>query len=168
LPIEDFAIEFDAYGDGEMLNVLVANEKLKLYAASIRRGTTMLIAHGPENIKEFPAVFDPGKWHHYRFVRFGDQMELFLDGKRVAHQTFARPLEGPALLGFGGLQSTIGVDNFLFYDLSNIPRIGTAVTPRTPEILEPSQPAGVGGNVPTTHDPPSQQPRRSFQRFRSR
>jgi len=168
LPIEDFAIEFDAYGDGEMLNVLVANEKLKLYAASMRRTKTLFIAHGPENTKEFPAVYKPGKWHHYRFVRFGDQMELFLDGKRVAHQTFARPLEGPALLGFGGLQSTIGLDNIQFYDLSNIPRIGTAFTPRIPNITEPSIPEGVDGNQPHTHDSPLLQPIRPLRRFRPR
>lgn len=168
LPIEDFAIEFDAYGNGEMISVLVANEKLKLYAASMRRTKTLLIAHGQENIKEFPAAYKPGKWQHYRFVRFGDKIELFVDGKRVAHLTFPRPLEGPALLGFSGLQSTIGLDNIRFYDLSKIPRIGTAHTPNMSNIPGPSQPTNAGRDQPQTHNHLLNPPVRPLRPFRLR
>lgn len=168
VPIEDFAVEFDAYGDGERLNVLVANQQLKFYAASMRRGTTLLLAHGPQHVREFPAVFEPGSWHHYRFVRFGDQMELFLDGRRVASNAFAGKLEGLGLLGFSAMQSTIGLDNIRVYDLSQIPRVGTASAPEMPTSPPLSQPEPVTDSRSTRPEPESNQPRRPIGRFRRR
>jgi len=169
LPIEDFALEFDSYASGERLNFFVTNQKSQMYAASIRRSGTLLIAHGPGNVAKSQVAFDSGKWHRYRFVRQGNRLELQRDGLRIGRYLISGKLQGPGYLGFSSEGSTVGLDNVRFYDLSQASADVPNVTP--PRLVPPpasTQPHAVHPTRPQQPGTPPRRPRRPILPFRPR
>ncbi len=120
VPLENVVVEFDGYSETNGMVVFLLRGDGKAYVATIGRlKNTESALYAGDTVKEVTVirgnVYTPKKWHRYKFVRHGDLLEVYCDGRAVISAKSKKRLKGRGYFAVSSWSERVGIDNVKIY-----------------------------------------------------
>jgi len=122
IPMENVIIEFDGQVDSNGINVYLHNENDEGYVVVLggwhnTKSGSEVGKLGENRVLVRSKVWEPGRWHHYKVIRQGDDLKAFVDGHTIFERTVTSRYPGTWKLKFNSWKARIGIDNIKIYRL---------------------------------------------------
>ncbi len=120
LPMENVAIEFDAYCENNGMNIYLQNKEKLGYTIILggwyntRSGSD--VGREVENRELVNGkVYVPKQWQHYKILRQGDNLTAYCNGRLIFQRNINTRFQGPGKLRFNSYVTKLGIDNVKVY-----------------------------------------------------